>query len=131
MTIPSASRWTSFREISYPASLLPGSPALEEKSTVAMPLKKGVGSMRGLALPRSGSDKETPPIDTNRQNVKTNAEVDEEPPASAPPLPPTPPLPKTFFAPKIPQRKRAITLGSHLNFQQALLSSFATVSRIN
>lgn len=64
-------------------ALLPGSPALEEESTVAMPLKKGVGSMRGLALPRPRCDKEMSHIDTNRQNLKTNAEVDEEPPASA------------------------------------------------
>lgn len=110
-------------------ALLPRCPALEEKSTVAMPLKKGVGSMRGLALPRSRSDKEMPHIDTNRQNLKTNAEVDEEPPASAPPLPPAPSLPKTFLAPKISQRKRAITLSSHLNLQQPIRSSFTTVSR--
>lgn len=112
-------------------ALLPGSPALEEKSTVAMPLKKGVGSMRRLALPRSGSDKEMPHIDTNRQNLTTNAEVDVEPPASAPPPSPTPSLPKVLLAPKVPQRKRTMTLGSHLNLQQPLRSSFATVSRTN
>lgn len=112
-------------------ALLPGSPALEEKSTVAMPLKKGVGSMRRLALPRSRSDKEMPHINTNRQNLKTNAQVDVEPPASAPPPSPTPSLPKALLAPKIPQCKRAMTLGSHLNLQQPLRSSFATVSRTN
>ncbi|UOH79936.1 hypothetical protein LQV05_002585 [Cryptococcus neoformans] len=112
-------------------NLLPRALELAEESTVALPLKRGIGPMRGLALPKSHRDKARAHKGNNRQNLKTNSKVDEGPPASAPPLSPAPSLSKTFLTPKIPQRKRAMTLNPHLNLQQPPRSSLATVLRTN
>lgn len=108
--------------------LLPGSLALAEKPTMALPLKRGAGPMRRLALPKSRSDKARPHIDNNRQNLIANSNVDEESPASAPP--PSPAV-KASLTPKIPQRKRAMTLNSQSNLRQPPRSSLATVLRTN
>lgn len=112
-------------------NLLPRALELAEESTVALPLKRGIGPMRGLALPKSHRDKARAHKGNNRQNLKTNSKVDEEPPASAPPLSPAPSLSKTFLTPKVPQRKRAMTLNPHLNLQQPPRSSLAAVLRTN
>ncbi|OWZ55515.1 hypothetical protein J010_01599 [Cryptococcus neoformans] len=112
-------------------NLLPRALELAEESTVALPLKRGIGPMRGLALPKSHRDKARAYKSNNRQNLKTNSKVDEEPPASAPPLSPAPSLSKTFLTPKVPQRKRAMTLNPHLNLQQPPRSSVAAVLRTN